>query len=81
MPHLGMTVEHQQLAQAGRRMARLYAIADPLWIAIDRGRSQEVARLMQDLNTLVEKDRQGREAMCEQSEQHSGFPTHQAIQC
>ena len=57
MPRLGITVEHQQHAITGRRMARLYAITDPLWHAIAHQHSQEIARLMIDLKALIEQDR------------------------
>lgn len=57
MPHVGLTREHQQRAQAGRRMARLYAITDPLWRAIHSGHTHEATLLMAALRMLVEKDK------------------------
>lgn len=53
---MAYSLELQAKIDHGRRMAKLYAITDPLWKAIAAGRNQEVARLQGQLSSLLAKD-------------------------
>ena len=48
-----ITPEQHQRMQLGKRRAAFDSIADPLWRAIARGHSQEVARLQDELRRLI----------------------------
>ena len=57
MPYVGIRPEHRAKITVSLRHARFDKIADPLWKAIHAGYSQEVARLLADLQILADNDR------------------------
>ena len=52
-----ITPQQHLVMQAGKRRAALDRITNPLWQAIAKGHTQEVATLMAQLQSLVEADK------------------------